>query len=386
MRVVLYTTYFANLRKLPDKIVPISICGKAPEWYYGLQYKNLAPKWSFFSEWKKSHDNDYYIRCFNEQVLNGLSAENVYSELISLSNSFDIALVCYERPNDFCHRHIVASWFLSNGIIAQEYSDKEGEKMPKYKIGITEAGDAGIDLSWVNKMDSVDGAILVTKCITPNFHDAAIRYKDKVIIHATLTGYGGSVVEPCVPQPYEEVDAILALVDNGFPKDKVVIRVDPIIPTAKGINVALNVIKDLIDNGFTRYRVSIIDMYPHVRDRFKAAKLPLPYGDNFSPSDTQINAVNDMIKAAIDYGESVGYERRTIRIESCAERGLTNSITSGCISVYDLSLLGLDIDDEDICSIGYQRKNCLCYAGKTELLEHKGQCPHKCIYCYWRTK
>lgn len=26
--------------------------------------------------------------------------------------------------------------------------------MPKYKIGITEAGDAGLDLSWTNKDDS----------------------------------------------------------------------------------------------------------------------------------------------------------------------------------------------------------------------------------------
>lgn len=29
--------------------------------------------------------------------------------------------------------------------------------MPKYKIGITEAGDAGLDLSWANKLDTVDG-------------------------------------------------------------------------------------------------------------------------------------------------------------------------------------------------------------------------------------
>ena len=32
-----------------------------------------------------------------------------------------------------------------------------------YKIGITEAGDAGIDRSWANRLDEVDGAILITK-------------------------------------------------------------------------------------------------------------------------------------------------------------------------------------------------------------------------------
>jgi hypothetical protein len=55
--------------------------------------------------------------------------------------------------------------------------------MPKYKIGITEAGDAGLDLSWANKLDTVDGAIVITKCITPDFYEVALANKDKLIIH-----------------------------------------------------------------------------------------------------------------------------------------------------------------------------------------------------------
>lgn len=31
------------------------------------------------------------------------------------------------------------------------------------RIGITERGDAGLDLSWQHKMDTVDGAIVITK-------------------------------------------------------------------------------------------------------------------------------------------------------------------------------------------------------------------------------
>lgn len=48
---MIYTSYFAKLKSLPDNIVPISICGKAPNWYTGLQYKKLAPKYDFFMEW-----------------------------------------------------------------------------------------------------------------------------------------------------------------------------------------------------------------------------------------------------------------------------------------------------------------------------------------------
>ena len=47
---MIYTSYFAKLNKLPEYVIPISICGKAPDWYKGLQYKKLAPKWKFFKE------------------------------------------------------------------------------------------------------------------------------------------------------------------------------------------------------------------------------------------------------------------------------------------------------------------------------------------------
>lgn len=47
---MIFTSYFGKLGKLPPNIIPISICGKAPDWYTGLQYKMLAPKYQFFME------------------------------------------------------------------------------------------------------------------------------------------------------------------------------------------------------------------------------------------------------------------------------------------------------------------------------------------------
>lgn len=117
----IYTSYFAKLRSLPENIVPISICGKAPEWYTGLQYKKLAPKYGFFMEWKKTHDNDYYIEHFDSEVLNLLDAKTVYEELSKMSDGKDIALICYEKPSDFCHRHLVAKWLTKNDIPCDEY-------------------------------------------------------------------------------------------------------------------------------------------------------------------------------------------------------------------------------------------------------------------------
>ena len=133
---MLYTTYFAKLKSLPSNVIPISICGKAPEWYNGPQYKKLAPKYDFFMEWKKNHNNDYYIKCFNEQVLNSLSIIKVINELqvkipieirekmtasFITDENYHIALVCYEKPSDFCHRHLVAKWFNKNGFKCTEW-------------------------------------------------------------------------------------------------------------------------------------------------------------------------------------------------------------------------------------------------------------------------
>ena len=117
----MYTSYFGNLKSLPENITPISICGKAPNWYTGLQYKKLAPKYDFFMKWKENHDNDYYIKCFQEQVLNKLDPHLVYQDLCSLTNNTDIALICYEKPDEFCHRHLVADWLNKNGVECKEW-------------------------------------------------------------------------------------------------------------------------------------------------------------------------------------------------------------------------------------------------------------------------
>ena len=119
---MIYTSYFAKLKSLPEGVIPISICGKAPDWYKGLQYKKLAPKYDFFMKWKENHDNDYYIECFNEQVLDKLDPMRVYQELCSLAKSDDICLICYEKPNDFFFFFLDADGLNKNGFECKEWS------------------------------------------------------------------------------------------------------------------------------------------------------------------------------------------------------------------------------------------------------------------------
>lgn len=119
----IYTSYFAVMKKIPENIVRISICGGVPKWYDGLQYKKVAPKYGFFQEWKKNGDNNYYIEHFNKEVLDCLNAEQVYKDLERLSDGQDCVLLCYEKASDFCHRHLVADWLNKQlSIDVQEYN------------------------------------------------------------------------------------------------------------------------------------------------------------------------------------------------------------------------------------------------------------------------
>jgi hypothetical protein len=134
--IMIYTSYFAKLNKLPSNIIPISICGKAPDWYKGLQYKKLSLKYDFFMKWKETYDNNYYIEHFKNEVLDELDLNRVMNELLVIipfeikeimqspiwvNEDYHICLMCYEKPSDFCHRHLVSDWLNENDIICEEY-------------------------------------------------------------------------------------------------------------------------------------------------------------------------------------------------------------------------------------------------------------------------
>lgn len=125
---MIYTGYFYKLNDYINAgLVPISICGKSPDFYSGLEYKKLAPKYSFFMAYKNKFINsEQYTEQYKQQVLSYLEKEQVVQELQTLvreqSKDADIVLLCYEKPGDFCHRHIVAEW-LSDIYAIQEFTN-----------------------------------------------------------------------------------------------------------------------------------------------------------------------------------------------------------------------------------------------------------------------
>ena len=94
------------------------------------------------------------------------------------------------------------------------------------RIGITESGDAALDYAWVNKTNSCDGVILITKNLTDDLINKIMTHPDKFIVHATCTGMGGTMIEPNVPDYSHQLAQIQKLLNAGFPEERVVVRLD----------------------------------------------------------------------------------------------------------------------------------------------------------------
>ena len=132
---MIYTTYFANLKHLPPNVIPIAISAKVPDWYTGLRYSKLAPKYynSVLMRWRYSSAD--YAEYFNQNILNNLNITKVLDELQVMlpedikmqmqgpfwrNEDWHVVLICYEKPDDICHRHLVSQWLRDNGYDCNE--------------------------------------------------------------------------------------------------------------------------------------------------------------------------------------------------------------------------------------------------------------------------
>lgn len=114
-----YTSYYAKKGRDPKAV---SISARAPSYFHGRWYLHLAPSWEIingvkYGGWSEADYTSAYLSLLvNER---GLTPERVASDLDDGS-----ILLCYERSDDFCHRHIVAEWIESNtGIVVREWRD-----------------------------------------------------------------------------------------------------------------------------------------------------------------------------------------------------------------------------------------------------------------------
>lgn len=232
-------------------------------------------------------------------------------------------------------------------------------------IGVTERGDPSLDFSWVNKLYDVN--IIITKCLTDKLIKKVIENKERVILHITCTGMGGTKIEPNVYDYLKTYEQTKKLINEGFPVEQIVLRIDPIVPNKQGLKIVKKVLDLFIDTGIKRVRYSFLNMYNHVKVRLKNAGFKLPYTSFHAPD----RMIDNTLKLFSKYED-------VYKFESCAEN---TKHKLGCISEKDLEILGVKMD---IKQGGYQRKGCMCLGNKRELLSSRKRCGNFCLYCFWK--
>ncbi|MCK9446593.1 hypothetical protein M0Q50_07005 [bacterium] len=102
-----------------DKGIGISL--SVPKFWHGDRYMKLAPTPYILDAIKSGKINEEeYIYLYYRDVLSKLNVNEIYEELK------DKVLLCWEKPEKFCHRIIVANWIKEKiGVEVIEWNKKD---------------------------------------------------------------------------------------------------------------------------------------------------------------------------------------------------------------------------------------------------------------------
>lgn len=136
---MIYTSYFSNIRSFPENIKPVSIALWPPKWFNGRRIMNLAPSKELLTwyknavnvpqEEKENHYTEVYGKFLRDNRVTAdwfrrgivtyfpstLDGRPIYE-----SQTDHVALCCYEKPGDFCHRHILSAYLTKDGLPIKE--------------------------------------------------------------------------------------------------------------------------------------------------------------------------------------------------------------------------------------------------------------------------
>jgi hypothetical protein len=96
--------------------------------------------------------------------------------------------------------------------------------------------------------------IINTRNITPEFMTFCLKHKDKLFLHINISGLNATLFEPKIPTVKEMFTKIKTLKDNGFPENRILIIINPIIPNENGLRALKLLLKLFTEYKFLRLR------------------------------------------------------------------------------------------------------------------------------------
>lgn len=110
---MIYTSYFGQLKNLErDGIEPIAISRSQPKGFTGQKRLDLAPTWAMLKMSDAQYDECY------ERILSRMDVDAFIKEY----EGRDVALLCWEKDINECHRKRVGEWLRAAGCEVEEYS------------------------------------------------------------------------------------------------------------------------------------------------------------------------------------------------------------------------------------------------------------------------
>jgi hypothetical protein len=203
---------------------------------------------------------------------------------------------------------------------------------------------------------------------------------DQVVVQVTVTGLGGTDLEPGVPEPEVVLSRLEDLIDFTGRPERVLLRFDPVLhwrpagESRRGARGSLlsnlplfaETVRKARAAGVTVVKTSLVTPYPKVVRRFKALGLELvPLSGR-----TREEVLSTLEAEAAEAG---------VNLEFCCEPTRT---PSACVDAHLLTRLhprGLPARPDKAAG---QRPHCRC-AHAVDLAWYSSHpCPSGCLYCY----
>ena len=212
----------------------------------------------------------------------------------------------------------------------------------------------------------------------------SLSHYTPTMCHFTITGLGGTKVEPHIPTPKESTEQALSVIEElHINPESVTLRIDPIIPELidKQMDTIPRILEAFSKTGVKDCRISIVDYYPHAREKLGKLGIEHPYGFQADGS-TKALIINQLFHLTCRFNMDLHLCAESIPENLISSTGIDID-TEGCASAESWRRLGIS----DLQSlIRKQRRECTCDLRKEDLLAglEKGCSPDGCAYCYWR--
>jgi DNA repair photolyase len=200
----------------------------------------------------------------------------------------------------------------------------------------------------------------------------ALRAQEQIYVHFTVTGLGGSALEPGIRRPEEVLKILPNLVDFCGSPDRIAWRFDPIIVWREGgkkhdnIRLFEDIAPFFVSVGVKRVITSICTLYPKVRARFANLSDLVPV----DPSQEKRGEIKERAK---ELGTGHGLD-----LSWCCEPG---EASAGCIDGNLLTKLHPRARIASGVRASGQRPQCGC-TRSLDIGWYANICRSGCLYCY----